>query len=175
MSAKKLPETLDLRMLAEQQVVMTGWIPNRIMRRLSESLADEAGETEAELGFAFDPVRRPTVSGWAETELALVCQRCLEVYRQPLRVEFSLVLVQGEDEGELLADEVEPLLLESDRVRTVDLLEDELILALPIVAAHADEKDCRMQAGEQGAMSEAAEQQKPNPFAALAALKRKQD
>lgn len=166
---------MDLRQLAEQEAVLVGQIPNRDLRRLHESMASDAGVTEAELHFAFDPIRRPMVSGWAKTELTLECQRCLEIYQQPLSVEFSLVLVQGEEEGEQLADEVEPLLLESDRVRTAELLEDELILALPIVAMHVNEKDCRMQTGEQGATSETAEQQKPNPFAALAALKRKQD
>lgn len=178
MSVKTLPEYLDLRMLAEQEAILAGQIPNRFMRRLRESMAEEAGETEAELRFAFDPVRRPTVEGWAKTELALVCQRCLEVYQQPLSVGFSLVLVRGEVEEELLGEEVEALLHDSDRVRTVDLLEDELILALPIVAMHADEKDCQVQTGEvgeQSAISEPAEPQKPNPFAALEALKRKQD
>lgn len=175
MSAKTLPEYLDLRRLAERDMVVAGRLPNRAMRRLADSLADDSGETEAELRFALDPVRRPTVSGWAKTELALECQRCLGVYRQPLRVEFNLVLVRGEDEGERLTDGQEPLLTDEEQIRTAELLEDELILALPIVATHEDEKDCRLQAGEQTAASETAEQQKPNPFAALAALKRKQD
>lgn len=175
MSAKTLPEYLDLRRLAERKAVVAGQMPVRAMRRLAESLADDSGDTEAELRFALDPVRRPSVSGWVEAELALTCQRCLDVYKQPLRVEFSLVLVQGEDEGERLTDEWEPLLASEEQVRTAELLEDELILALPVVAMHVDENDCRIGAGEQAGASEAAEQQKTNPFAALAALKRKQD
>jgi uncharacterized protein len=176
MSAKTLPEYLDLRRLAEQEAVVVGQMPNRAMYRLLDSLADDNGQTEAELCFALDPIRRPTIRGWARTELALVCQRCLEVYRQPLNVEFNLVRVRGEAEAEQLPDGVEPLLLsDEEQLRTAELLEDELILALPIVAAHADEKDCRIDAGEQSAAGEAADQQKTNPFAALAALKRKQD
>ncbi|NLO79002.1 MAG: DNA-binding protein [Xanthomonadaceae bacterium] len=169
-----LPDYLELRLLAEQQSIMAGRVPNRAMQRLRPSLADASGETEAELRFALDPFRRPMVSGWARTELSMVCQRCLQVYRQPLSVRFDLVLVRGESEAERLADGFEPLLLDSDRVSTVELLEDELILALPIVAMHLDERDCRLQAGELAASGETGEQLKPNPFAALAALKRKQ-
>lgn len=106
----------------------------------------------------------------------LECQRCLEVYSHPLSVEFKLVLVQSEAEAEHLADEYEPLLTDREQIRTAELIEDELMLALPIVAMHANEDDCSVQLDrQQGMADEAAEQHKPNPFEALKALKRKQD
>jgi uncharacterized protein len=175
MSGKRLPEYLDLPRLAEQAAVVAGQLPNRAMKRLAGGLADDRGETEAELRFGLDPARRPVVSGWARTEVALACQRCLEVYRQPLDAEFRLVLVGSEHEGERLPEGSEPLLNAQGQVRTAELVEDELILALPIVAMHSDTDGCRMQAGGQPPAGEAGEQRKSNAFAALAALNLKKD
>lgn len=176
MSDMTLPEYLDIRRLAEQDAVFVGRVPNRAMRRLADSMASVQGDTSAELRFSLDPVRRPTVRGWAKTELMLQCQRCLEVYRQPLSVEFDLVMVQGEAEAANLPDEHEPLLTDQEQIRTAELIEDELMLALPIVAMHANDEDCNVQLDRHPAMGgEADEQRKPNPFAALKALKRKQD
>lgn len=171
-----LPEYLDIRRLSGQEAVFAGRVPNRALRRLAASLASEQGDVSAELQFGHDPVRRPMVRGWAKTELMLECQRCLEVYRQSLSVEFNLVLVQGEAEAEQLADEYEPLLMDQEQIRTAELIEDELMLALPIVAMHANENDCKVWLDRHPAVDdETAEQRKPNPFEALKALKRKQD
>jgi uncharacterized protein len=176
MSDMILPEYLDIRRLAGQEAVFVGLVPNRAMRRLAASMASEEGSTKAELQFGLDPVRRPTIRGWAITELMLECQRCLEIYRQPLNVQFDLVLVQGEAEAEHLSDGQEPLLTDQEQIRTAELIEDELMLALPIVAMHANEEDCVVQHDRHPAVDdEADEQRKPNPFAALEALKRKQD
>lgn len=175
MSGTALPEYLDLHRLAEQGVVLSGRVPARAMRRLAGGMADEQGEAEAELRFALDPARRPVIHGSVRAQVGLECQRCLQAYWQPLSVDFHLVRVRSESEGERLPEQFEPLLTEHGQVRTADLIEDELILALPIVAMHADEEDCLVQAGEQSATSEPAGPREPNAFAALAALKRKND
>lgn len=175
MSGKALPEYLDLRQLAERGAVIEGCVPNRSLRRLVGSLADDAGEARAELRLSLDAVRRPVIRGAVATEVGLECQRCLQIYRQPLRSEFCLVLVQSEAEGQRLGEDYEPLLTEHEQVRTAELLEDELILALPIVAMHVDDEGCRMQNGERPEAGEAEAPSKPNAFAALAALKRKND
>ncbi|MDP1159869.1 YceD family protein, partial [Klebsiella variicola] len=53
-----------------------------------------------------------------------------------------------------------------------ELIEDELLLALPLVPRHANCPQPLPGAGEQ---AEPEAEQRPNPFAALAALKRKGD
>jgi uncharacterized protein len=175
MSGKRLPGQLDLRRLADEEAVLAGSVPNSAMPRLISALADDEGETQAEISFRRDPVRRPTISGSARTEVTLVCQRCMEAFRRPLETEFELVVVGSESEGEHLPEGIEPLLTDREQIETVELLEDELILALPVVAMHAEDTGCRIQVGEQPAASDEGEQGRPNPFAALEALKRKKD
>jgi len=170
-----LPEYLDMRRLAEQEALFVGSVPVRKMRRLAPGLASEQGDVHAEIQFGLDPVRRPTIRGRAEAALILECQRCLETYSRPIDVGFSLVLVQSEAEAEHLSSEFEPLLTDQEQIRTAELIEDELMLALPIVAMHATE-DCNVRLDrDPAADDETAEQRKKNPFAALKALKRKQD
>ncbi len=41
-----------------------------------------------------------------------------------------------------MPDDLEPVLAEDDRLRLRDLVEEELLLSLPIVPLHADPKDC---------------------------------
>lgn len=175
MSGKTLPEYLDLHRLAEQGAVLVGHVPLRAMKRLGSSLVSDQGEVEAELRFELDPVRRPQVSGWVCSEVELVCQRCLETYRQRLAAEFRLTQVQNEAEGERLADGVEPLLHGHEQIRTAELLEDELILALPVVAMHGEDSGCQLRVTEQPVADGSAEQRKPSAFAALATLNRKKD
>jgi methionyl-tRNA formyltransferase len=74
-------------------------------------------------------------------------------------------------EAEALPDAYDPLLLETPLIRPRDLIEDELILAVPAVPRHA-EGSCAPPAFEAG--GEDALVERPNPFAALAALKRGQ-
>lgn len=175
MSGETLPEYLDLLRLAEQGAALVGHLPLRAMKRLVSSLVSDEGEVEAELRFEFDPIRRPQVSGWVRGEVELVCQRCLETFRRPLTAEFRLVLVQSEAEGERLMDGIEPLLRGEEQIRAAELLEDELILALPVVAMHGEDSGCQLQVAAQPVTDGSAEQRKPGAFAALATLNRKND
>lgn len=175
MPGTPLPEYFDLHRFAERGAVVRGSIANGKMRRLVAGLASDRGEAEAEMRFSLDAVRRPVISGSVRTKVELQCQRCMELFMQPIDVEFQLVRVRSETEAERLPEEFEPLLTEQDQIRTAELLEDELILALPVVAMHVEEDGCQVQVGGQPAAGEAVEERKPNPFAALSALNRKKD
>jgi uncharacterized protein len=73
----------------------------------------------------------------------LCCQRCLGVF--PLAVEqpVNLALVESPDQARDLPTEYDPLLLPfGDRIDLGELVSEELILALPVVARHADEAWC---------------------------------
>lgn len=94
------------------------------------------------------------------------CQRCLQEMPVKVDSDFSLVVVQGLDEAELLDEELDPLMVEEKGTSLLDLVEDELLLALPVVPLHAS---CNgMQFDDEPII---AEEPKENPFAALKALK----
>ena len=169
MSREPLQERLDTLKLAKAGAVLKGTVPSKAMPRLTDGLVGSAGDAEAELEFDLDSVGRPVVTGRARAEVELTCQRCLEPLRQPLSVEFTLVQVRSESEAESLAPDVDPLLCEEPLIRSAQLIEDELILALPIIAVHADPA-CGPE--ERKTLPEVVSEEKPNPFAALAKLKR---
>ena len=102
----------------------------------------------------------------ASVVLPVACQRCLNRLSQPVTIDRWFRLVA--DEATALAqddDSEEDLLALSASFDAVGLLEDELLLALPLILQHPD---C------QPPSSPALVDDLPHPFAALAALKRPQ-
>lgn len=177
MSQTGFPDWLDLEALTARESVVAGAIALADMPRLRAALVSDQGEAAVELRFGRDEARRWVIRGHVEAQLWLNCQRCLQDYPQPLCNEFQLAVVGSESEAERLPDELDPLLLEENqRLRTRDLVEDELILALPVVARHPQGQPCEgeqyLQSAAEGDASEQDETQKPNPFAVLAGLKR---
>lgn len=75
-----------------------------------------------------------TVEGAA----TLRCQRCLQPMQWPLRSSVRVALLASETEAQALPEEIEPMLAPEGRIRIVDLVEEEVLLALPIVPLHAE-------------------------------------
>ncbi len=169
-----LPEYADPWHLADAGKRFVGRIDVGRLARLSEELLDARTEVEYELSFGRDEQNRASVKGRINATLYLQCQRCLEILEFPVDREISLALVEGLDEAQALPDRYEPLLLEEARISLFDLLEDELLLALPQVPKHGPEA-CTPGAA-QTEYSAAGQQAAPDgPFALLAKLKQKPD
>jgi uncharacterized protein len=108
----------------------------------------------------------------ASANLRLTCQRCLEPFDAPLAVDRRFRFVRNETEAEALDEQSddEDVLALPPRLDVLQLLEDELILALPIVPMH---ETCPVGAVAPAASTPAEEGGgRPNPFAALAVLKK---
>ncbi len=108
------------------------------------------------------------MQGQVSAEVSLICQRCLEPMVAPLSTHVAVGFISDEREVELLPVEFEPYLLKEEQVALADLVEDELILALPVVAMHSD-TDCQVWYQESDDI--APETDRENPFAVLSKLK----
>lgn len=99
------------------------------------------------------------------------CQRCLEPVAVPLTIDSEFALLQDESQAALVSEDTETILLDEitddERLNLLAMIEDELLVALPLAPKHAQ---CRMAVTQAGELPEAAVQQ-DNPFAVLAALK----
>jgi uncharacterized protein len=84
------------------------------------------------------PIAQLDIEGAAE----LTCQRCLAPMRWPVESSSRVALIASEKQADRVPEDLEPVLAEDDRLRLRDLVEEELLLALPIVPLHADPKDC---------------------------------
>lgn len=165
-----LPQRLDLARLADARAVLDGELPLARLGRLAPLLARTEGVVRAHLEFARD-LKREVVRGRVESELVLTCQRCFGEVRVLVVAELDLIRVADEDDAEALADGRDPLVAPNREVEMSVLLEDELLLAMPIVALHGAGARCTpVQPDTEDA---AAQVEEEHPFAALAALKSK--
>jgi uncharacterized protein len=153
--------------LAAQGRVLAGRAALGSLTRLAPSLAGP-GDADYHLAFHLDGERRAVVTGRVTARLVVQCQRCLEPLAIAVDSTFELAFIRGLDEAVRLPDSYEPALAEDGWVRPLDLVEDELLLALPPVALHADGGCGALAAPSRG--GPAAEDAK-NPFAVLAALR----
>jgi uncharacterized protein len=118
-----------------------------------------------------DPEGRQFLKGRVLAELSVQCQRCLQPMRVPVDSEFCLSPVHGEEEAELLPEAYDPIQpSDEDCVDLKALVEEELILSLPVVAVHEPE-DCAADTSHYEGMAEPEKGGKPNPFAVLEQLK----
>jgi uncharacterized protein len=164
-----LPETVDaVRMLSGRRC-FEGSLPISAFARFAEALERSAGDVSYALEFGRDALGVDFLDIRASCTPWLTCQRTLEPYQQPLEVAQRLGLIRREADEAGLPEGYEPLLLPEDRqLQLRELIEDELILALPLVPARPD-AELPEQYVE---IAESVEEPKPNPFAALAALKK---
>ena len=109
----------------------------------------------------------------ASTSVPMTCQRCMAVVQTPLQVDQWYRFVATEDIA-MAEDDAseEDLLVMTPQFDLLGLLEDELLMALPLVPMH---DECpALPAFSAGVIELPANgADKPNPFAALAQLKKK--
>lgn len=166
-----LPVLVDPFRLAEQGQTIRGRLPVAHLKRLSECLAATSGEVEVELQFLEEARSRAVVRGAVRASLSLVCQRCLDPVEISLDVPVHLVAVRTEVEADRLDDGEDPLIAVDGRVSLSDLVEDELLLAMPQVPMHPPALcGATVATADSDASSDRA-----RPFAALAALRRGRD
>lgn len=167
----RLPQTIQPARLAETGAVLRGRMGVTGMARLGGYLHDTEGDVEVGLEFGIDEVGTRYIRGHLQAELHLVCQRCLQAYACPLDVEVSLGLAGSEQATEGLPERFEPLVLDEPSMELARLVEDELILALPIVPTHPI-GDCGVDRGLVAVQEEEEEATggERHPFAGLAEL-----
>ena len=106
-----------------------------------------------------------------EVQLPMICQRCLTVAPIALEVDRSFRFVADEATAEALDDESEEDLLAMSREFNLrELLEDELLMEMPVVPLH-DVCPEAVPLAYSDEDFEQANSEKPNPFAALSGLR----
>lgn len=170
-----MPGVLDAWRMVAARRGFEGSLPLSSMSRLRDALCDDEGMVRYVIEFDRDALQVPYVELRVDAALPLVCQRTLQRFLQPVQVLQRLALLPADTDVEAaeagLPPDYEPLLVPEDGVvRPAELIEDELILAVPVVpispGSEALERDWPVQADEAA---------KAHPFAALAGLKKERD
>lgn len=174
------PRTAATAALCRDGETLLGAWPLAQLPRLSASLFDPPAADDRvswQARFGQDSPAGSAPQPWLEIEarihVTLQCQRCLQAMQEPLALQRRFLFVATEAEAEALdADRDDDHLVQVPRLDLLLLVEDELILELPLVPRH--EGVCPEPLPFPGA-SDAAEEpadERPNPFAALAALRK---
>ena len=135
-------ERIDPWRLVAENGRWDGTVTFTALPRLTAAVHRAEGVVEVALIAGTDADGVSFLRGTLHAEVDLLCQRCLASLRWPLAVPVQLGLVRSEAEASRLPDPYEPLLVTGPWLMLADVVEDELLLALPQVARHADLADC---------------------------------
>jgi len=143
------------------------------MPRLCEMLATPEGNVSYELDFGRDSFGISYVDVRAKASLNVICQRSLEPFLLPLVVETRLGLIKLERDEAGLSPDCEPLLVPEDgRLNPADVIEDEMLLALPLVPINPDSNMPDEVSGHAPEDDFSSDERSENPFAVLRELKK---
>ena len=172
------PRRLDVEAFAKEGGQLQGEWPLTALHRLTEAAHPQALPAAGDVAHwqargISQPVRGALPQTWLEIEagahLSLVCQRCLGPVDTAIEAQRRFLFAPDEDAASRLdADSEDDVLAMTRALDLRTLVEDELLLALPLVPRHEVCPEPLPMAHD----DEPAEEQ-PHPFAALASFKRR--
>ena len=146
---------------AQKQQEIADYFAPESLNRLSETLALTSENAHlADINFTLTGdikrFRQPSLHLHINSQLPVICQRCLDEMLIKLDLKFDYLLSDSSVNAMEESDELDWLEINSE-MDMRELIEDELLLAMPIAPVHAAScNKLNMQSGE-----------KPNPFAVL--------
>lgn len=139
------------------------------------ALRDESHPNDEPLAVHLTVEKRGAIVHWhLQTDGVIwqTCQRCLAPVAVDLFTDSELALLENESHAALLEDGSETILLEEltedNKLWLLPMIEDELLVDLPLSPKH---DDCEMAVSQVGELPEL-DAAKDNPFAILASLKK---
>ena len=154
--------------LAAAGAALAGEIDARSLPRAAKVLS--AGSEPVPMAWQIrgghDAAGRPLVTVRLDGAVPLVCQRCLRPFAAKVAQQTDLLLARDEAELVRLDEEESEVVLADTMLDPRQLVEDELLLSLPLSPRHGDD-ECA------AAMRAGTDEGRRSPFAGLAALKRR--
>ena len=139
--ASSLQDPLDVGQLAAQRTRLERDYPLGGFARLRDSLARPDGQ--AAVDFRFHPAGTyPALEGAVRARAWLVCQRCLQAFEAALESPVRVAFVGRDAEAGRVPDAYDAVTAPGGRLALEEFVEDELMLALPLVPMHATPAEC---------------------------------
>jgi len=183
-------QSLDGMVRLRQSVLLQDDIVNTDQKPVLKDVPQEhelqedrdVGFANIELEFDEDDEHVLFIDGKAQASVYMTCQRCLEPMLVGLDARFLLGLVEDEAKADQLPKQYEPLVVSGKSSSLPGIIEDELILSLPLVAVHevdqcpastvvSNKASAQVEGDGQG--NEKEEDKLNNPFSVLSTLKKK--
>jgi uncharacterized protein len=141
----------------------SGEVDPQQLPRLKPALAGPSQKLQVSLALVRDRVGN-WLRGQLSGSLDLQCSRCEQVFAWPLEAEVNLRLVRSDAEAQAVLEDADPYQVEDDRLPLVEVVEDEVLLALPMLPRC---QECDSAAAQAPPPPPAVPAKKPNPFAQL--------
>jgi uncharacterized protein len=174
--SSRLPETVDPWRASSQDARYSGTVALSELPRIRDAVSVCEGQAEFSLEFGRDEKKRPLIKGYVKADLKLLCQRCLDHLVLPVDATLDLAVIEVPEEAERLPEETDPVWVEDGLLRLMDLVEEELLLAIPQIPRHPTGQ-CEMNwanpefADDGAPVENEGKSDKPNPFEVLSGLK----
>lgn len=160
-----IPQSVTASSALTQRQAYSGELALSSFERLRELLVDDAGVLQIEL-HAEKSRGAKRLQGKVDGMLALSCQRCDARIDWPVQIDIDLRLVETEEEEQAVLHEADPYLVQDDRLPLREIVEDEILLALPMLP-RCESCENVVQASPQPKAEDEAVRREVNPFAAL--------
>lgn len=171
MQEVKLPHAIDPVRAAQKRLSYHGILVSDQLPRLNDA-APLVEPAQVELDCIVDAQKLSVLQGRIQARVTVVCQRCSGPFEQALDVTFAYCAVARGDEDAQIPEAYEPVELdEQGELNLHQLLEDELLLALPLVPRH-ELAHCGLDPRAMSFGEIPEEALRRNPFEALSQLKK---
>jgi len=170
--SRDFPDWFDAERAAQAERCFAGemrleWMPRVVDLLDSPATTDVIG---FDLQARLDEQNNVCLDVRVHGAVPMTCQRTLKRYWQPIDSRSTVAIVASEREAGELPENLEPRLAAEGSIRTVELVEDELLLALPLVPRDPNSEPIGEVEEPVGDKTETGRQ---NPFAELAALRKR--
>jgi len=179
--SREYPDFIDPWKAAEGRRSFQGTMPLKRLKRLEPMLApEETGKADDLLArndanfsvrFAYDEQGLVTIGIKVSGNLPLICQRSLLPYQEKIDRSSLLVVIEQVSDQDHVPESYDPILVENRRLAIQDIVEEELLLAIPQVPRNPEVGEIELSTdGGVTQPSEAGKEQSHRPFAGLAGL-----
>ena len=138
MSTGPLPARINPRKLAVENSRLEGVIALVKFGRLVEALESSEGVVQVKLEFRKGKKHKVIIIGHVSTCVTLVCQNCLAAMEYELEASFQYLVVESESDLAEIAEGEDGIVCPDEKILLVAMIEDELIMSLPMVSRHGD-------------------------------------
>lgn len=192
MSSIVVPGLLAVRKSVNAEAVFSGRIKAENLPRIHTAVSSLCDSFEVVLAFMKSETNKACVEVKVKGLIGLECQRCLQPVDFFVDTDSTLVFVPHDEEAKSILKNAEPWVVSDDQLNVHDMVEEEILLALPIIAMHEQcemysdcenrnvvmqgqqsDADCSLQNSEKDSVQLDQDSKRDGPFRVLENLKLK--
>lgn len=136
MSSNKLPQSVTVKKLVDSGASLSGSVSPDRLPRLAEAVVNVSSAFAVQMDFGKREDYKSKIDVQINGAVDMQCQRCLQPVSAPIYVSTTLIVVAHDEEAKSRIRDCEPIVLEEGMLDIDAMIEEEALLALPLIAMH---------------------------------------